>query len=129
MAKQAVRTAVAARLAANFTLAPILVLNIDEQTPTDGSPWVRIEFPVSQNVMAALSNYNRETGSFRIVVATEIMSGVDKSETWCESIAAIFNRQNFGGVSCYAPTIREGIDDGSYFIASVIVPYRYEYYS
>jgi hypothetical protein len=127
MAKQAVRNAVAARLTANFTLAPILILNQDQTYPSDNSPWVRLEFPVSQNEMAALSSFNRETGSFRIVVATEIVSGVDKSETWCEAIATIFARQNFGGVACYAPTIREGIDDGVYFLASVIVPYRYEY--
>lgn len=127
MAKKAVRDAVAARLAANFTLAPILIVNQDMLAPVDESPWVRLEFPVSTNELASVKGDCRETGSFRVVVATEVLSGIDKSLTWCEAISSIFRRQYFSGVFCYAPTIREGRDEGAYFIASVIVPYRYEY--
>lgn len=127
MAKKVVTDAVAARLAANWTTTPILALNETTQAPADGGPWVRLEFPVANGVQTTLGRAYRETGAFRIVVATEIMSGLAKSMTYCEQIATIFRNQKFDGVVCLTPTIREGVDDGSYFIASVVVPFRYEY--
>jgi hypothetical protein len=127
VAKKTAVDAIIARLKANWTLAPVLDRNETTQTPADGSPWVRIEFPVASNRPTTLKTGNREDGGFRIVVATEIGSGLDKSNTWCEQISAIFNRQKFDGVTCYAPTIREGVDDGSYFIATVVVPYYFPY--
>lgn len=127
MAKKTITDAVASRLAANFALATILDLN-DDMLPPDGNiPWVRLEFVTAENMQTTLRTRYREMGAFRIVVATEVMSGLSKSMTWCETIATIFRNQYFEGVYCKTPTIREGIHDGSYFIASVIVPYRYEY--
>jgi hypothetical protein len=127
MAKKAVTDAVVAKLAAEFTLGTVLDRNIDLQTPDDGSAFVRVEFPVSQNSQAALHTRYRETGAFRVVVATEIGAGITKSQTWCEAIEAIFRNQKFSDVYCMAPSIRDGIDEGVYFVAAVIVPYRYEY--
>lgn len=127
MAKQAVTDAVRDRLVANFTLAPLLKLNETTVTPADGSSYVRLEFPVANDRQVTLGREYREEGAFRISVVTEIGSGVTKSMTWCEQIATIFRNQKFSGVDCRTPTIREGMDDGSYFIASVIVPYRFEY--
>lgn len=127
MAKKTAVDAIIARLKANWTLAPILDRNETTQTPAEGSPWVRIEFPVANNRPQALDREYREDGGFRVVVATEIGSGIHKSNDWCEQIAAIFRGQKFGGVQCWTPTIREGVDDGSYFIATVVVPYWFSY--
>lgn len=127
MAKSAVKTAVAARLAANFALGTILILNEDMLPPQDGAAWVRLEFPVAQNRVVTLGRRYREEGSFRVVVAVEVASGTSKMTTWCEAIEAIFRNQYFSGVKTWSPTINEGVDDGIYFMASVIVPYRYEY--
>lgn len=127
MAKSAVKTAVAARLAANFNLGPVLYLNEDMLPPSDGSAWVRIEYPVAENIVTTLGRGFREEGFFRVVVATEILSGTAKSTAWCEAIETIFRKQVFDGVNTMAPTIREGVDDGAYLIAFVIVRYRYEY--
>ena len=128
MAKKIAADAIRARLAANWTASVILGLNSTTQTPADGSPWVRITFPVASDIRTALGKNYRESGSARIVVATQIGDGLETSNSWCEQIATIFRGQKFDGVDCYAPpSIREGIDDGSYFIASVIVPYRYDY--
>ena len=125
MAKKAVRDAVVARLAANFSSATILNLNEDVLAPSP--PWVRVEFPVANNSQAALNRRYREMGSFRVAVATAVRSGVSTSEDLCEAISTVFRNQLFSGVYCMVPTIREGVDDGSLFMASVIVPYRYEY--
>lgn len=127
MAKQAITNAVAARLVANWTTTQILKLNEDTGTPADGSPWVRLQFPVSNDIQTILGRGYRATGAFRVVVATAIGEGLTNSMTWCEQIATIFRNQKFDGVQCLTPTIGEGIDDGNYFIATVIVPFRYEY--
>jgi len=127
MAHPSVTTAVNARLAANWNLTRILKLNEETQTPGEGSPWVRVEFPVSRNSKPILGRYGRESGGFRIAVATEIGSGLTKSNDYCEQIAAIFNDITFAGVECRDASINEGRDDGSYFIASVIVPYFFNY--
>jgi len=127
MAKTTVTDAMAARLVANFSSAPILGLNADMTHPDDGSSWVRLEFPFAENVRTTLGSTYRERGTARIVVATAIASGLSTSMSLCEEIAAIFRGHISGGLECEAPTIREGIDDGSYFIASVMIPYRFEY--
>jgi hypothetical protein len=127
MAKKALADAVVAKLAAEITSATILNLNEDMEEPEDGTPWVRVDFPVSQNDRAALRRRYRETGSFRVVVATEIASGMGQSRTLCEEIEAIFRAKRFGDVETGAPSIRDGIDQGNYLLAAVIVPYRFEY--
>lgn len=127
MAKKAVTDAVAARLATNWSETPILALNAATQTPADGGPWVRLEFPVANGTQTTLGRSYRETGAFRIAVATQILSGLDRSMLYCEQIAAVFRNQKFDGVECKTPTIREGVDDGSYFMASVVIPYVFRY--
>lgn len=129
MAKKAPSDAIRARLAANWTSSVILGLNLTTQTPADGSSWVRVTFPVASDMKTALGPNYRESASALITVATQIGDGLETSNVWCESIAAIFRGQKFDGVDCAfaAPSIREGVDDGSYFTASVIVPYRYDY--
>ncbi len=127
MAKKDLTDAVAARLAANWLSTPILDLNDDMQTPDIGG-WVQLQFPVSsENRKANLHGRFREDGAFRIVVSTEIKSGLASSMTACETIAAIFRDVSFSGVQCWVPSIREGVDDGAYFVASVVVPYTYHY--
>lgn len=127
MAKQVVEDAVRARLVANFTSANILVVNTNVLPPSNASSWVRAEFPVSNTDPTSLYHTNVETGSFRIVVAAEMLSGPDASLALCESVCAIFARQRFSGVTCYVPSIGDGRDDGNYYLRSVIVPYRYDY--
>jgi hypothetical protein len=127
MSKKAAVDAILARLAANWTTSAILPLNEGTETPGDYAPWVRVQFPVTNNNKVALGPTFREDAAFRVVVATEIGSGLAKSNLWCEQIAAIFRGQKFDGVQCWAPTIREGVDEGNYFIAAVIVPFQFFY--
>jgi hypothetical protein len=121
--------AIRARLAANWTKSAILGVNADMEPPTDGSPWVRVTFPVANDDKLALGPRYRDGSSAFIAVATEIAIGLEKSSEWCSEIAAIFRNHKFDGVDCAfaAPTINEGRDQGSYWIASVVVPYRYFY--
>jgi hypothetical protein len=139
MAKKAAVDAVIARLKENWVFsevidnfnfspkATILDRNAVMQPPADNSPWVRVEFPVTTNRQAALGRRYREDGGFRIVVATPIADGIDTSNEWCEQIAALFINENFDDVQCWTPTIREGVDEGSYLIATVVVPYTHHY--
>jgi hypothetical protein len=127
MAKKALEDAVRARLAAYFSTVAILDVNDDVLPPAAGSGWVRVEFPVANSAPTSLNHTNSEVGSFRIVVAAEVLSGAATSLTNCEEVAAIFSRQRFDGVTCFVPSIGDGRDDGSFYKRSVIVPYRYEY--
>ncbi len=127
MAHQSVEAAVIARLAANWTMTPIIAGNEALQTPADGSSFVFIEFPVANDRPAALSKVHREDGAFRIVVSTEIGSGRAKSSDWANLIAAIFRNQHFDGVRCYTPSVSGGRDAGNYFQRTVIVPYFFPY--
>lgn len=127
MAKKVVTDAVFARLQANWSTTPILALNETTQTPGDGSAWVQLQFIVANGRQTTLGRTYLETGAFRITIATEIGSGLSKSNDYAEQIATIFRNQKFSGVESLTPTIREGIDEGSYFIAAVIVPFQYEY--
>lgn len=127
MAKKTLQDAVYARLVANFSSATILKKNEDVLPPETATPWVRLDFPVSATEPQSLAHTNMETGSFRVVVATEILSGEDDSLTLCEAVAAVYARQKFSGVTCYVPRINDGYDNGDYYMRAVIVPYRYEF--
>lgn len=127
MAKQAVEDAVRARLVANFTATTILTSNQDVLPPAAGSSWVRVEFPVANSSPTSYASSDAEIGSFRIVVGSEMLSGPDQSLGYCETIAAIFARQRFSGITCFTPSVSDGRDDGIFFMRSVIVPYRYDY--
>lgn len=129
MARKTAADAIRARLASNWSNSVILGVNSDMQTPTDGSPWVRVSFPVASDRKLTLGASYKDDSSAFIAVATELAIGIDKSEEWCEEIASIYRGQKFDGVDCEfaAPTINQGHDEGSYWIASVVVPYRYFY--
>lgn len=125
MAKKALREAIEARF--NWAFSDATILKLNEDAESVDLPWVRIDFPVAENSQTSLGATYREDGSFRIVVATPILSGVAGSMELCESVAAVFRNQLFDNVDCAVPTIKEGIDEGAFFLASVIVPYVYYY--
>jgi hypothetical protein len=127
MAKKAAVDAIISRLKAEWTQSPVLDRNTDMQPSADGSSYVRIEFPAAANRPTTLSGDHREDGGFRVVVATQIAGGIAQSAEWCEEIATIFRGQKFDDVQCWTPTIREGVDQGNYFEAYVVVPYYFPY--
>src|SRR6267142_1235165 len=130
MAGKTVIDAVAARLAANWTLTPIVDDDSSGLGTGDGSPYVTIEYPVSvENQITVGSpgnNVFRESGAFRIVLSSPTGGGISQPLAWIDLLRAIFRGKQFSGVTTYAPS--PGVIDnsnyvGGRFIISSSVPY------
>lgn len=124
MAHRAVRIAVKSKLFSWADTAELKV-NEDVKPPANGSAWLRLEFPVSNNQRAALTNLHLEQGSFLLVVGVPIKSGDDVAMVHAEKLAGFFRNQKFDGVHCASPSIDEGVEDGAYWTVPIIVPYTF----
>lgn len=130
MAGKVVVDAVAARLAANWTVIPIVDDDAGTTPPADGSAYVTIEYPVSTEMQITVgspgNNVFRESGAFRIKIVCQIGTGIGQPLAWIDQIRAIFRGQHFGTVTTYAPSPGV-IDNTNYvagkFIISSSVPY------
>jgi hypothetical protein len=133
MAKKAVVDAVRARLAANWNEADAAIFdaNSEGSTPADGTPFIILQFPVSDSEKPAVgTRHYLEEGAFRIVIHTQRGGGADQALQWGDTIAGIFRDLKFDGVECLVPSsplTHDDNDQGQYFVASVVVPYRYQF--
>ena len=130
MARKAVVDAVHAYLAANWTACAILEINADLQAPADGAPFIAVEFPVANGEKTTLGHSYRETGGFRVIIATERGAGVSKALDYGEQLRALFLDRTFGGVdtrpfSPTSPRVDDLAYDGNYFRTYIVVPYLY----
>lgn len=137
MAKLAVVTAVEARLAAAWTLCPIIGGLSDDDRPasTDGTvtPFIAIQYPVANAEQLTLgapgANFWREEGAFRIVIHVARGAGAT-GLAWADEVAALYRGKNFDGVQTFAPSspaIDDRNDDGLYLRLSFAVPYWHDY--
>lgn len=138
MAGRAVEEAVNARLAANWTATPIVADDAVDSGPADGSPYVTVQYPVSQEnqitVGAPGNNVFRETGAFRIVLNCPSGPNVGKAQAlvWMDQLRAIFRGRQFAGVTTFAPS--PGVENNSNYIAgryvmSCAVPYQFDLFA
>jgi hypothetical protein len=134
MASKAVVDAVEARLAANWTRCPVKGLNLDAETPADGSPFLVVQYPVANSEQASIgapgANLWRESGAFRLVLSMKSGSGLADGLAWAGELAALFRGKQFGGISTYAPSPPANDDrnagGGNYCNFSLSVPYEYD---
>lgn len=133
MAGAAVKNAVAARLAANWTATAIVEDDITGQGPADGSSYVTLEYPVAREdqitVGAPGNNVFRESGAFRIKLVSPTGSGLDQALAWIDQLRAIFRGKQFNNVTTFAPS--PGVVDNSNYVAgkfvvSSAVPYQFD---
>lgn len=79
MASLIVMDAVAARLAANWTLCAIVDDDTTGQGPADGAPYLTVEYPVAREDQIAVgspgANVFREIGVIRLVLVQQTGSG------------------------------------------------------
>lgn len=129
MASKAVEDAVESYLTVNWTNCPVLTENRDAETPADGSPFIMLEFPLSDVRRLTVGDRNyRETGGFRIVIAVERGTGTQTIRQWGAQLAALFRDRKLGEVNCRIPTevfTDETSDEGNYFRGSMICEYDY----
>ena len=101
MASKEVVDAVTAR-ASTWTEVPIVGPNEGSETPADGSPFVRIDYPLSDSRQITFgapgANVWREEGVFRLIIHAERGSGVDAGLLWAGQLATLFRGKEFDGV-------------------------------
>lgn len=130
MAGKVVVDAVSARLAANWTQTAIIDDDSSGQGTGDGSPYVTIEYPVSREEQITVgspgNNVFRESGAFRLVLVSQIGTGLSQPLAWIDQLRAIFRGKQFNGVTTYAPS-PAAVDNSNYvggkFVVSSSVPY------
>jgi hypothetical protein len=76
------------------------------------------------------TRYYREEGGFRLVLAVERGIGTAKIREWGEELAALFRDREFDGVTTQVPSepfTDDLSDQGNYFMATMVVPYFYNF--
>lgn len=132
MARQAVVDCVTAALAA-WTGAPVFDENSKGSTPTDGSPFVVVQYPWARADQISFSapgeNIWRDEGAFRFVIHVPSGGGLTQGRQWADQLADLFRGKDLTTIQTGAPT-PAAVDDwssGTYAILSLSVPYRHDY--
>lgn len=126
--------AVEARLAAEWTRCPVFGINLQGDTPEDGSPFVQVSYPVATGSQISIgspgSNVYREEGTFRLAVNAQRGEGVADGLGWADELAALFRGKildETGNIRTYAPSspaIDDRNEEGMYYTLSVSIPYE-----
>jgi hypothetical protein len=130
MASKLVMDAVAALLATYWTACPIIGVNAIGDTPADGSEFLTVQYPVSNETPITLGQVGqrlfREAGAIRFVLSVPRGLGIDLGAQHVDTLRALFRAAQFGGVNCLSASpsaIDDGNDDGAYYRMRVIVEY------
>lgn len=133
MASRTVKDAVEARLAANWTNCPIQGINLEGETPADASPFLMVQYPVSEEQQITIgapgNNVWREEGALRFILSIARGTGVDQGLTWIEELRSLFRGKQFSHVSTWAPSaavLDDTNDAGNYWRLTFAVPYYFD---
>lgn len=131
MASAAVIAAVKARQQAGWTTAAVRYPNEDFTTPTDGSTFVQVDFPIAESDQESLGLPGaifRDLGTIRFIINIRSGDGADLANQYADELGDLFRAKVFSGVITYAPTppVYLGVD-GSYAAWSVSVPYKFDH--
>lgn len=133
MASKAVSDAVKALIVAGFTDAPIIDPNTGSDTPADGSVFLTIQYPISNEEhigMADVGNRTfRESGAIRLVLSVPRGTGLDQALTWCETLRDLIRAKQVGQLRTGSPSPPFNNDDndqGQYFVLSIVCEYDYD---
>ncbi|WP_046869361.1 phage tail terminator-like protein [Microvirga massiliensis] len=132
MAHPYVVKAVEDYLAAKWSRAPVYQSNEESEAPSDGTPFVIVQYPLSRTRRLAVeSRYYQEDGAARFVIHVERGSGTDLALEWGDELATLFRDRNLGGGLKTqvpdSPFLDDNNDRGSYYAAAVVVPYTYDF--
>lgn len=120
---------------AGWTAATIIGPNAsDNEPPQDGSPYVQVDYPLSESRQLTIgspgANVFREEGVFRLVIHAVRGAGVDAGLVWAAELAALFRNYDDGdGFRTFAPsppTTDDDSESGNYYRLSIAVPYFYD---
>lgn len=131
MAHKTVEEAVEARLRALWTECPIYTENLEAETPSDGSPFLLLQFPASQVRRWPINQRRyREEGGFRIVICLAAGTGMETMRDWGEMLRLMFLDVSFDGVNCRVPSdpfTDNRSTEGAYFYGALVVPFDFNF--
>ena len=131
MAHPDVIAAVTTRLASSWNKSIILDANVEGDAPSDGSPYLKLQFPASDKGRPIVNRrLYREEGGVRIVIAVEIGAGLAKASAWGEELATLFRDRRFGGVRTFVPGdiyVGDKNDQGNFFVTALVIPYAFTF--
>jgi hypothetical protein len=137
MPSAVVEAAFRARLEANWNIANGVIIGSNEQfvTPSDGAPFLLIQFPVAQNTRPMLTRRRFEEGAARIILNAPTGGGLQDWLVKADTIAAAFRGDKLkigssSNVEVFEPSppiVNDDNEDGNYFELAVVIPYRYQF--
>jgi len=131
MASKAVVDAFEAQIGATWSGLAVVGTNTSGESPSDGSSFIIIQFPVSTAVRITVNTGRYfEEGAARFVINMQRGDGLGAGLTKADALATLFRDVDFGGVETFVPSppiIDDTNEDGNYYAFAVIVPYRYEF--
>jgi hypothetical protein len=131
MAHPDVMAAVEQRLAELWTNCPVVGINGQGEAPQDGSAFMVVQYPVSNQTQIDLAEkLFREEGTVRFVINTERGAGVQQAKDWAAEIGAMFRRVRVGRVRFELPSspfFDDSNDAGNYFTSTVVVDFWLTY--
>jgi len=125
MSFESIRSAVAARLATNWTTMPIAYENRDFTPPTSGG-WIELTVigNTGQTLGIGSAVMVRDTGLISINVYTPEGSGTATGRGYADTLAALFEHERFSGITTYAATLTtRGVVNGWHQL-NLTIPYR-----
>lgn len=132
MASAAVIAAVEARVEANWA-GQYFGLNTTGDPPTDGTPFLTIQYPVANEEHITLGQVGqrrfRETGGIRFVYSVPRGSGVATWQATLEALLSTFRAAQFDGVTCETvtpPVFDDSNDNGNYDVLRAVVLYYFD---
>jgi hypothetical protein len=134
MASKAVSDAVKAIVETAWAgRTPILDINVEGETPADGSAFLTIQYPIGSEEhigMAGVGNRTfRESGAIRLVLSVPRGSGLDQAQTWCEVLRDAIRAQQVGHLRTGSPSPpfqNDSNDQGQYYVLSIVCEYDYD---
>lgn len=137
MPSAVVEAAFRARLEANWDIANGVIIGSNEvfDTPSDGSPFLIIQYPVAENRRPVLTRRRFEEGAARIIYNAQAGAGLAGPLAKADTIAAAFRGDKLkigtsSNVEVFEPSppiINDDNEEGNYVEFAIIVPYRYQF--
>lgn len=129
MASAAVEEIIDGLLRDQWNRCPIFTENEDAETPTDGSPFIITQYPMSDVSRVTISDpCYQETGMIRVSINVARGEGTDTIRSWGTELAAILREKRIGNLVLGVPSepfTDDASEEGMYFRGQMLVGFTY----
>lgn len=133
MASKLIQETVDAYFAAHWTACPILAENEDLEAPSDGSPFIMVQYFRARSSRATLARTYVHEGSFRVVINVPRGAGLDLMRQYGDDLVNMFRDVEIPvaghpPLHCLVasePFTNNNAESGNYITGAMVVPYRH----